>query len=77
MLVRADDRGVDAGPLVVHVHLQHSEQPLPLALLRPAIEAVEHGLPRTELARQITARCPSTLDPQHRLDEASIIAASG
>jgi hypothetical protein len=73
MLVCAVDGAVDATPLIVRVRPQRLEQPLPLAVLGPAVEAVEHGLPGAEDRGQITPRCARAPPPQNGLHEEAII----
>ena len=51
VLMRSIDRAVYAVPLLIAIRLQCVKQVFPLASLRPAIEAIEHRLPRPELHR--------------------------
>ena len=73
VLVRSVDRAVEAMPFVVHVGLQRAKQPVPLAVLRPAIEPIEHGLPRAELLGQVSPWRSRSPPPKHRFDEVPII----
>jgi hypothetical protein len=73
VLVGSVDRGVHAVPLVVDVAPKRLEQALPLALLRPPVEAIEHCLPRPELVRQVAPRHPRPAPPKHRLDESAVV----
>src|ERR1700730_5886883 len=73
MLVRPIDRAVEAMPFVVDVGPQDTEHPFPLALLRPAIEPIEHRLPRSELGGQVPPRCSRPPPPKHGLDKVSVI----
>jgi len=73
VLVRSINRAVKAMPLVVAVGLKRQEQALPLASFRPAIEAVEHGLPWSEVRWKITPRNACATPPQDRFDESTII----
>ena len=75
VLVGAVDRAVQAVPFVIGIGPQGLEQAHPLASLRPAVKAVEHGLPWPELVRQIAPRNACTSPPQHRLDEAAVVCA--
>ena len=73
VLVRSVYRAVEAMPLVVAVGLKCQEQAFPLAGFRPAVEAVEHGLPRTEVRWKIPPRNACAAPPQYRFDESTII----
>jgi hypothetical protein len=73
VLVDPVDRAVEAVPLVVRIHSYGFEQPRPLARLGPAVEAVENGLPRSEMVGQIPPRYARAPPPQHRLDEVAVI----
>src|SRR5262245_60135507 len=76
MLMRSVDRAVEAVPLVVAVGLQRLKEPRPLPGLRPAIEPVEDGFPRTELVRQIAPWNASSAPPKDRLDEVPVVFRS-
>lgn len=71
--MRAIDRRIQAQPLVPDLVLQRFDQPLPLLLLRPSVEAIEHGFPGPELLGQITPRNSRPKPPKHCLHEPPVI----
>jgi hypothetical protein len=73
MLVRSVNRAVEAMPLVVAIRLKRQEQTLPLASFRPSVEAVEHGLPRSEVRWKITPWNACAAPPKYRFDESTIV----
>jgi hypothetical protein len=73
VLVGPIDCAVDAVPLVVAIRLHSFEHSLPLTRFRPAIEAIEHRLPRSELVGQIAPWHAGSPPPQHGFDEVSIV----
>ncbi len=68
MEMSSDDRRVDHQPLQIEV-LQGFEDSLPYALLGPAIEPLEHAVPRAKSLGQIPPRSTRPHDPQHRIEE--------
>jgi hypothetical protein len=75
MLVGSVDRAVEAMPFVVHVGSQGAKHSVPLAVPRPAIEAIEDRLPRTEFGGQIPPRRARPSPPKDGFDEISVICA--
>jgi len=75
VLVRPVDRAIEAVPFVVRIRPQGFEQSVPSAGLGPPIEAIEHGLPWTEMVGKIPPRYAGTPPPEHRLDEVAIISS--
>ena len=73
MLMSAIDRAVDAVPLIVVVLTERFEQTLPDTPACPAVEAIEHRLPRAKIARQISPRSARTPPPQYRFHEVAIV----
>jgi hypothetical protein len=74
VLMGAIDRAVQALPLVINIRLQCLEQPLPLALLGPAIEPIEHRLPGTKPLWQLSPRHAGSTPPHNRFDEISVVS---
>src|SRR5271165_1827059 len=62
-------------PFVVDIRLQGTKQAVPLAVLRPAVEPIEHRLPGAELLGQVSPRRAGSPPPEHSLDEVSVIPA--
>ena len=72
MLVRPDHGTVENHPFEVGV-LQGLEDPLPDPLFRPAIEPLPGRVPRTEPLGEITPRRARLGDPEHGIDEETVI----
>ena len=70
----AINRAVDAVPLVVGLLTKCFEQTLPDTFACPAVEAIEHGLPRAKIARKIPPRSARTPPPQYRFHEVAIVS---
>ena len=60
-------------PFVVGAHAKRGEEPIPPPVLGPAIEPIEHRLPRAELCRQIPPGDPRSSPPEDSLDEPAIV----
>src|SRR3954462_8341603 len=73
MLVGPIDRAVEAMPLVVALGLQRQEHTPSFACLRPPVEAIEHGLPRSELRWKVAPQNPRATPPQHRFDKVAVV----
>src|ERR1044071_6569277 len=69
----AIDCAVDAVPLIVVVLTERFEQTLPDPLTCRAVEPVEHRLPGTKIAREISPRSPRPPPPQHRFHEVAVV----
>jgi hypothetical protein len=70
--VRANDGTVDDRANLVDLELKLLEDDLPLALLRPVVEPVVDGLPRTEALGQISPRHAGLGSEQYGFDEEPI-----
>src|ERR1700690_887110 len=75
MLVSPHDGGVDDQVFEVWIFDQHIENTFPNALLSPSAEALENAVPVAELLRQVAPGRPRASDPQHRIDEQTIVLA--
>jgi hypothetical protein len=73
MLVGSVNRAVEAMPLVIAIRLKRQKQALPLTSLRPSVETIENGLPRSEVRWEISPWDACAAPPQHRFDESPII----
>ena len=73
MLVGANDGAVDEHFLEIRVLRQLREESMPNTSARPACEALIGTIPRTKLGRQVSPRATRTSNPQHRLNEPSIV----
>src|SRR5262249_18589804 len=73
VLMCSVDRAVKAMPFGLDVGLQRGKQPAPLAVPRPAVEAIEHGLPWPELFGQIPPRRSGAPPPKHGIDEVPVV----
>lgn len=71
--MRTTNGAVQRMPLVVYIRLKRGKKPVPLALLRPAIEPIEYGFPRAEFNWQVTPRDPRPPPPKHCLNEVAIV----
>src|SRR5262245_49787333 len=72
VLVRPDDGGVEKQLLQVRV-LQSAKDPLPNPFLGPARETSEHRVGFAKPLRQVLPRGASPCNPQHRVDEQSVV----
>src|SRR6516162_5114400 len=70
--VGADDGGVEDEPLQVGV-LQGLEDPLPGALLGPAVEAPPHGVPVAEALGEVAPGGAGLGDPQDGVEEEPVV----
>jgi hypothetical protein len=79
MLVRPYDRPIDVVLLPIHVaarislSLQFGQDTRPQSAALPPIEARGDGLPRTIALGKITPGSPSLGDPEHAIDDASVV----
>ena len=75
MLVRPDDGAIDHDVLEIRITPQGLENPLPNALLRPPIEALEHAVPMPKFCRQIAPRRARPQYPKHGINKQTIVVA--
>ena len=81
ILVRAYDRTIHEMdlpvelPLLIGIHLQFLEDPLPQSCLSPPVEASVDRLPGPVAFRQVTPGRASIQDPQDAIDDAAMIRA--
>jgi hypothetical protein len=75
MLVGAHDGGVDDQVFEVGIFHERIEDAFPSAFLGPAAEALENTVPVAERRRQIAPRCARPREPEHSIDEETIVIA--
>jgi hypothetical protein len=75
MLVRPHYGGIDDQVFEIRIFTQLGEKLLPNAPLCPAPEAPEHTVPFAELFGQVTPRRTSADQPQHSVNEQTIVLA--
>ena len=75
MLVGAHDRGVNDQVFEIGTFYQRVEHAFPNALLGPPAEALENAVPIAECWRQIAPWRTRARDPEHRIDEQTIVLA--
>jgi hypothetical protein len=75
MLVRPHDGGVEDQVFEVRVDAQRGEKTLPNAFLSPPAETPEDAVPFAELFGQVAPGCAGTNQPQHSVDEQTIVFA--
>src|ERR1700676_504084 len=75
MLGRPHDGRVADQVLEVWFFDQRIENTFPNALLCPSAEALENAVPVAKLLRQVAPGRPRASDPEHRIDEQTIVLA--
>src|SRR3974377_2243056 len=75
MLVRPHDGGVEEQVFEVRVDAQSGEKTLPNAFLAPPAETPEDAVPFAELFGQVPPGCARPHQPQHSIDEQTIVFA--
>ena len=74
--MRAIDGGVERVPLAVHVVSQRREYRGPSPRSGPSIDAVVYGLPRPEVARQLSPWGTCAVDPKYRSYDVAVISTA-
>jgi hypothetical protein len=67
--------GIDDQVFEVRIFTQLGEKPLPDALFGPPPETSEHAVPVAKLFGQVAPRRAGTDQPQHRINEQTIVRA--
>jgi len=75
MLVCPDDCGIDHDVLKIWIFPQSLKNPLPNALVGPAIEPLEYTVPMPKCGREITPWRACSQHPQHRINKQTIVFA--
>lgn len=75
MLVRADDGSINEQIFEIGIFSQRLEKTLPDARLGPSSEALELAVPFAKLGWQIAPRRSRSRDPEHSIDEQTIVRA--
>jgi hypothetical protein len=75
VLVRADDGGIDEQILEVGIFGQSFEKAVPDTSHGPSSEALELAVPVAELGREITPWRTRSGNPEHSIDEQTIVRA--
>jgi len=73
MGMNLDVAGVDHQPLKIRIVDDGVQQPLPDAPIPPATEASMGILPISVVGRQIPPGCPSSQNPEHRVQKQSVV----
>ena len=73
MLVRPHNGGIDDQIFEIRVFTQLGEKTLPNALSCPPPETPEHAVPFAKLFGQVTPRRAGADQPQHSIDEQTIV----
>lgn len=73
MLVRPHDRTVEKHFLEVSVFAQRGKQRLPNTFIRPAREAPEHTVPRSESGGEVTPGRACSRHPEHRFNKQPVV----
>jgi hypothetical protein len=75
MLMRPHNGGIDDQVFEVRIFTKLGEEALPNALSGPSPETPEHAVPFAKLFGQVAPWCSGADQPQHSIDEQTIVLA--
>src|ERR1700730_14661630 len=75
MLIRPHNGGIDDQVFEVRIFTKLGEKALPNALSGPSPETPEHAVPFAKLFGQVAPWCSGADQPQHSIDEQTMVLA--